>query len=133
MPVPERPKKRGRYVVLADVRGAVHGEHVALGQQKIQDAEDAFFHFAGIFGAADEDDFAGEVDQDEGGGAGAVAFGDGFEFRRGDDGELGHVLREFLLGRPQKELVNEESVPGVFGDDFDRQAVASVGAGEEVL
>ena len=52
--------------VLSDIRGAVHGEDVARGQQIIHYAEDGFFHFAGIFGAADQDDLAREIREDEG-------------------------------------------------------------------
>ncbi len=99
MPVPERPKKSAVTPSGAHVGRAVHGQHVALGDDEVHDAEDRFFHFAGIFGAADEDDLAREIGQDEGAGVGSVALRHGLEFRRGDDGELRHMRSQLLRHR----------------------------------
>src|SRR5579883_2382066 len=52
-------------VVSADIRGTMHWEHVALGQQKVHDAEDGFFYFSGVVSASDEHQLAGKVRQDE--------------------------------------------------------------------
>ncbi len=110
----------------------MHGEDVARGQEKIHDAEDGFFHLAGVLGSTNEDDFAGEVAEDEGSGASAVALGDGFEFRSGDYGEFGYVGGELAEFGADEELFDEERMPGVFADDGDRELVGGVGSGGEV-
>ena len=83
--------------------------------------------------AADEDDAAGEVGQDKGAGAGAVQLGNGLEGGRGDDGELGRVGVELIGRGADEELVDEQGVPGVLGDDADGQTVGRIGAAEEIL
>ena len=125
-------EEQRRLAVCADVRRAVHGEDVALRQQKIHHAEDGFLHFAGILGAADENDLAREVGEDEGRGAGAIAFGNGLKFRRGDDGELGSVRSQLLGSRPHKKLLHEQRVPGVLRHDGDRQPIVRIGARVQV-
>ena len=81
--------------VCADVGRAVHRQNLIvqrpLRQQEIHHAEDGFFHLAGVFCAADENDFASEIGEDKGRGAGAVALGDGLKLRGSDDGEIWRV------------------------------------------
>ena len=100
----------------------------------MQDGEHRFFDLPGIGGAADEDEFPGEIDDDEGLGLGAVQFRHRVEVRGADNGELRGVLRQFLLVFDLHEQVaGEEVLPGLGGDDADGQAVGRVGPGVAVL
>ena len=126
-------KEEGSYSVCAGVGGAVHGKYIAVGDDEIHHAEDGLLHFAGVLGAADQDDAACKVGQDEGLGVGSVALGNGLELRRGNDGELGRVCGELRGAGPNKELAHEKGVPGVLGDDADGQTVVRVGAAIKVL
>src|SRR5215471_12590731 len=58
-------KEQSRVSGLAGIGGAVHGENIALGQEEIHDAENRFLHFAGIFAAADDNEPAREIHNDE--------------------------------------------------------------------
>ena len=60
--------------------------------------------------------------------------GEAWNVGHGDDGELRHVLLHRVDGRRLEEHVaREEAVPGLLGDDPDRQAVLRIGAGVAVL
>ena len=125
-------EQRG-HAIGADVGRAVHGKHVALGQQEVHHAEDGLLHFAGIFRAADEHQLLAEVDQHEDFGVGAVALGIGLEAGRADDGELGLVGLQLFRGRANKQLPHKKVVPGVFVDHLDGQRVLRIGAAKQVL
>ncbi len=68
----EAEEERHVVAVAAVVGAAVHGEDALLRQQVVHHAEDALLDLAGVLGAADQHQALGEVDQDEGRGAGAV-------------------------------------------------------------
>ena len=85
------------------IRGAVHREDAARGQQVIHDRERRLLHLAGIAGAADQHDALFEIDDDAGLRVGAVLGGVRLEFRREQDRELGRH-RGLRRIRPDEKL-----------------------------
>ncbi len=118
-----------RHVVLVApvVAAAVHGKDVLLGQQVVHHREDALLDLARVLRPADERHPAAEVEDDEGGRAGAVGGGIGGAARRVDDREAGLEGRErrrILLA--DEHVLREEAVPRVFGDHAHRQPVSGI-------
>src|SRR6185437_13085586 len=111
----------------------MHRKNVAVWQQEVQNAEDRFFHLAGILCAADQNNAASKVHKDKCGGAGAIAFWNSLKLRRGDDGEFRYMSSEFLRGGTQEKLADEERMPCVFRNHLNRHAIAWVGPREEIL
>ena len=58
-------KKQRDFIVRPLVCRAVHRENTLFRQQIVQDGENGFFHFTGILCAADQNDLAGKIDDDE--------------------------------------------------------------------
>src|SRR5205807_4992967 len=133
LPCSGEAEKEGAYTVMAEVGRAVHGEHVALRQQKIHDAENRLLHLTGIGCAADQNSTAHEVQQDENFGVRAIALRIGFEFGCGDHGELGMMGSQLLRCRPQEELSDKQVVPGVLVDEADGEAIGGIGSAEKIL
>ncbi len=118
---------------VADVGRAMHRQHRLLGEQVVQNREDRLFHLPGVAGPADQDHPLGKIEHDEGAGPGPVHRRIGLKLggvidheRRGKPGQFGR--------RGSNEHVpDEERLPGVRGDEPDREPVGRVGATEEVL
>ena len=87
----------GGVPVLADVGGAVHGEHALLGQQVVHDGEDALLDLAAVLAAGDQDQLLLIVDHDGGLGVDAVTLGDALEAGSGNDGEIDLEVLQLLL------------------------------------
>ena len=116
-----------------DIGRAVHRHHALFGQVIIQRGENRLFHLAGILGAADQDDLAGEVDRDHVLRTHAVAFGIGLEARQIDDRQFRHeVLKLRRLGADQ-ERADEQRMPGELGIDAGRDPKTWIGAAMEIL
>ena len=111
----------------------MHRQHAPLGQQVVEDGEHRFLDLAGIGGAADQHLTLGEVEQDEGARIGPVDRGIGGEARRVDDGELGLVNLELAGPRRDQQVLGEQAMPGLLGDDAHGQAKGRVGAAEAIL
>src|SRR5690606_15694056 len=75
LPGARQAEEDGDVAGLPQVGGAVHGEGLVPGEQVVHYREDGLLDLAGVARAADEDLGAGEVQDDEGAGAGAMAFG----------------------------------------------------------
>ncbi len=91
LPVPDRPKK-----IAASPLGPTFAEQcigsTSLGRQHVVEiAEHRLLDLAGVFGAADQHQLLGEIDEDEGVGTDAVDLVLREEMRRVQDGEIGHV------------------------------------------
>ena len=111
----------------------MHRHHPLGRQDVIQDGEDRLLHLARIGGAADQDQFLGEIDRDHGL-AGRTMFGGvGIEAWQVDDGEFRIEISEVFDGGPDQELVHEQRMPGIFGDDANLDAVGKIGAAEQIL
>ena len=124
----------GHVAVVADVGGAMHGQHAFERQQEVEHGEDGLLDFAGVVRAADDGQALAEIEDDEGVGAGAVDHGRSQEARHGDHGEFRHVLLQLvLIADLQEHGAREEAVPGLLGDDADGQGVLGIGAGIAVL
>ena len=76
----------------ANIRGTVHEKNVAIRQQKIHYGENGFLHLSRILCAANQDNVAGEISDDEDAGPCAVAFRDGLKLGSDDYGELRHMI-----------------------------------------
>src|SRR5579863_5076967 len=109
---PRETEKQSADAIRTDIGRAVHGENIALGQQKIEHAKNGFFHLAGVTSAADEHHTRREINNDERFRAGAIAFRIGLKAGRGDDGELRMVRLQLVCAWPHKKLADEEIVPG---------------------
>jgi len=124
----------GGVALRPDIGGTVHRHDLLFHrQQVIEDGEDPLLDLAGIARAADDDHPAGEIDNDEGLGIGAVDRWEGVKVGHVDDGKPGCVVLQFLLRRIDEHVAGEQGVPGLLGDDPDRQPVLRVGAGKTVL
>ena len=116
-----------------DIGRAVHRHHALLRQQVVERGEHRLLHLAGIGGAADQHDHAGEVDGDHRLAQRAVAGRIGPKRRQVDDRHLGHEALELVRLRPDQQVADEQRMPGIFGDDARAQAVIAVGAADQIL
>jgi len=78
----------GGITLWPSIGGAVHGQDLLFYRQEIvENGKDRFLDFSGIAGAANDNHFAGKMDDDEGFGVGAVHGGDGVEVRHSAGGD----------------------------------------------
>ncbi len=113
--------------------GAVHGEMALQRHEVVHQGEDAFFHFAGVFGAKDDHFFFLKADID--GGLGGHAGGEsvGGELAGVVDGEVGLAeVGQFLLRGIDEHDLHEEGVVGPGANDADLDAVGRIPAGEGI-
>ncbi len=125
-------EEHGAVAVLADVGGAVHGEHALLGQHIVHDGEDGLLDLTGVLGTADDHLVGLVVHQDGGLGAGAVDLRDALEAGGGDDGVILVEVLQLLGGGAAQQLVDKEVLAGQLVDDAERLGVLGVGAGKAV-
>ncbi len=128
----EAEEDRG-VAVRADIGRAVHRHHAGRRQDVVEDREDRLLHLAGIFGAADQDQFLGEVDADHRFRTDAVLGRIGLEARQVDD----RIFRQegFQLGQfgAHQQGADEQAVPGELGNDAHVDAVRRLRAAEQIL
>jgi hypothetical protein len=110
----------------------VHGEDAAARQQIIQHRKDGLFDLAGVVGAADKDESAFEVEEDERLAVGAVGGRVGVHVASVNDGQARLEVVAFFGRRAQQQAAGEKSVPGLLADDAHRQPIARIGAGPGV-
>ncbi len=109
--------------------GAVHGEVAFLGHKEVHEGEDAFFHFARVFGAEDDHFFFLEADVDGGFGGHAGGEAVGGELSGVVDGEVGLAkVGEFFFRGGDEHDGHEEGVVGAGADDADLDSVLRVPA-----
>ena len=106
----------------------MHRHRVAQRKKIVHHREDRFLDLTRVPRAADENDPPFEIDEHEGARARAVALRIGVEKRRIDNGELRNEVGRRRLWRDEK-MMREQIMPGEFGVDADRNAIAFVGAG----
>jgi len=112
---------------------AMHRHHALAGQDVVEQGEDRFLVFAGVFRAANKDQLFREVERDHRFRAAAVAGRVGLEAGTVDDGEVWHIAVEFgALGAAQHVAV-EQRVPGQLGDHAHVEPVRRIGATVEIL
>ncbi|MHC2191464.1 hypothetical protein ACVJF1_004097 [Bradyrhizobium diazoefficiens] len=128
----EAEEDRG-IVLGADIGRAVHRHHAALGQIVVQRGEDRLLHLAGIVGAADQHDLAGEVDRDDVLRLAAMALRIGAEARHVDDGELGREGRQLDRLGADQQRADEQRMPGELSEHAGLDPVGRIGAAVEVL
>jgi hypothetical protein len=109
------------------------GMHALGGQIVIEDAEHRLLHFAGVGGAADQDQLLGEVDRDHRFRPAAMTLGIGAEARQVDDGEFGREATQRLGFGAHQQRPDEQAVPGEFGDDADVDAMFGLRSAEQIL
>ena len=105
----------------------MHREHVAQRHQIIHQREDGLLDLARVARAADQDQFAREVDEDERRGRGTVAGRFGIEERGVEHGELRREVID-AVGRIDEEVAREKALPRVLRHDAHGQAIARVGS-----
>ena len=110
----------------------MHGQHVPVGQQVVQDGENRLLDLTGIPGAADRHDPVGEIDQDGAVRRRAVELRLGLEARQVEDREVRLEAFELLAPRPQEHVPGKEIVPRSLGDDAHADAMRGIGAGPAV-
>ena len=126
-------EENGGVVLLADIHRAVHRHDLLRRQLVVEHGEDRLLHFARIGRAGNQHDLAGEVAGDHGLGAAAVTGRIGLEARQVDDGEFRREVLKLVHHRLDEQVLDEQRMPGIFGDHAGRQAVILVGAAEQVL
>ena len=111
----------------------MHRHHAERRQDPVHHAEDAFLDLAGVVAPGDQHCLARDIDHHADFALGAVGFGNRMKIGRLDDGpfrlEVGVVLGRGL----DEHVAGEQAVPGIFGNDPDRQAVGRVGAAIAIL
>ena len=132
LPVPERPKKKRRVPVRADIGGAVHRQNTLIGEHVIQHREDGLLDLAGVVGPADQNLALLEVDHDEGARGRPVLSRIGFHSRCVQHREFGLEDGQLLRCGPEEHVVGEQVVPRVLIHKPDVQNVIGIGAGTGV-
>ena len=127
-----KAEEQGGVAVSADVGGAVHREDVDFGQDIIHDREDALLDFARILRTGNQHDFLFIVDQDRRFAVSVVDFGDAFEARCRNDGEIGREVLELIGCRTDQKLVDEQVLRSKFVDDTETLGVFWIGTRETV-
>ena len=120
-------------VALGVVGRAVHRHDAFFGQHVVQKREDRLLVLARIFGAADQDQLAVEVQRDHRFRTTAVTLGVGVEGRAVDDGELGFELVQLVAIGATQQVTDEQVVPGQFRNHAHIQTVGRVGAAIQIL
>ena len=135
LPVPDRPKNSAESPCGPTLAEQCIGTTFSRRQIEIERGEHRLLHFAGIRGAADQHDLAGEIDRHHGVGAfaPAVPLGVGPERRQVDDGEFGDEFGELVALGADQQLPDEQRVPGVFGEHAGLDPVFRIGAAVEIL
>ena len=121
-----------RIAVRADIGRTMHRHHTLGRQQIVEDAEHALLHFAGIGGAADQDQLFGQVDRDHRFAAAAMARGIGAEAGQVDDRIFRRKPAQFFSARPHQQRADEQIVPGKFVDDAHIDAVLRLRPAKQV-
>jgi len=111
----------------------MHRHHRIERQQIVEQAEDGFLHFPGISGAADQDQFLGQVDRNHGFAARAVTRGIGLEAGQVDNRIFRNECRKFIGIWPHQHRADEKIVPRQFIDDPDIDAMFRLRAAEQIL
>ena len=117
----------------ADIRRAMHRQHVLGRQHVVQIAEHRLLDLAGVFGAADQHQLLGEIDEDEGVGPYAVDLVRREEMRRVQNGEIGHVAFQFLRLGADEHVAREQRMPRARRRHPHLQPVGRVGAAMQIL
>jgi len=110
----------------------VHGQHVLVGQQVVQDREHRLLDLARVPGAADRHDAVGEVHEHGAVRRRAVERWLGLEAWQVQDGEVGLEVGQFLDLRPQEHVAGEEIVPSRLRDHAHADTMLRIGAGPAV-
>ena len=100
-----------------------------VGQQVVQHAENALFHFAGVARAANQNHLLGEVEDGEVGLPGAVHGRVGLKAGGADDAKVGQPAGVGSGGGAQEHVVAEQVVPGLLVHDAQLELVVGVGTG----
>src|SRR5438105_8539776 len=107
--------------MLAYISGAVHRENVALGQEEIHDAENGFLHLTSVFSAANQDQLAGKVHDDEGFRAGAITLRIRQKIGSGNNRKLRLMPFQLFVGGANEQGTDKQIMPGILVDYPDRQ------------
>ncbi len=126
-------EEHGHIAVFAVVGGSVHGQDALRRQCPVQPGEDRLLHFAGIVGAADKNDLAGEVERNNGLGLAAVASRISLEGRQVDDGQVRNEAGQFRSIGANQQVADKQRVPCKFGDDPCLYPEGRIGAPIQVL
>ena len=93
----------------------MHRNNAAHWKNIVHDREHALLDFACVFGAADEDEFLGQVQGDERFVARSLFVLVGFERRDVDYSEVGCEVGKLVGCRADEEVASEKIRPGSFG------------------
>ena len=127
------PEEERGVALLADVRRAVHRQHVLLRHQVIHHREDRLLQLARVARAADEDHALGEAQHDEGARARAVALRIRLHLRRVQHREVGQEAGQIRRRRTQEHVPHELHVPRVRAHEAHGEPVRGIRARPEIL
>ena len=127
-----KAEEHGGLAIGSDIGRTVHRHHALGRKQEVQDPEHALLHLAGIAGAADQDQLLGEAYRDHRLSAAAVALGVCNEARQVDDCIFRDELVEIAGSRAHQHGVDEQRMPGEFGDYADVDPVVFLRPAEQV-
>ncbi len=116
-----------------DIGRAMHRQHVAVGQDIVEIAEDRFLDLARILRAGDQNHPFLKVHHDRAIGVHSVAFRMRLEVRCVQDREFRHEVGPFFGGRLAEHVTREKTVPRAFADHSDLELIGRIRTGDEVL
>ena len=130
------PEEDGDRALGGNVDRGVHGEDPLLRHQVVEDGEDGLLDLPGIARAANENQPAAEVEQDE-----VIGLEAQFPGRRLVEAEVGQAddvpsrleFRQFRVRGQDEHVAYEQRLPGGCAHEPDRDAVARVGPREHIL
>ena len=111
----------------------MHRHDALRRQEEVEQAEHRLLHFAGISGAADQDQLLFQIDRDHRLAAAAVTRRIGAEARQVDDRIFGHEAGQLAGFGPDQHRADEQVVPGKFVDHADADAMLGLRAAEQIL
>jgi hypothetical protein len=109
----------------------VHRQHAAERQHVVEDGEHRFLDLARVARPGDQDESLRKIERDRHVRFGPMPGGISPKTWRVDDGELGSMHVPLIVD--DEQIAGEETVPGAFGDDADRQAELGIRARMTVL
>ena len=126
-------EEHGGVALRTDIGAAMHRHHALGRQQIVEQAEHALLHFAGITGAADQDQFFAEIDRDHRFSARAMTRRVRLERGQIDHGIFGGETGQLVLGRAAQHRADEQIMPRKFVDHAHGHTMLGLRSAEQVL
>ena len=133
LPRTRKPEENANVAILANIRGTVHRQYVAIRQNVVQIAENRFLDLTGVLRAGNQHHAFLEIHHDGAIGIDAIALRIRLIIRRVQNRQFRNEVGSFLRARLTKHIAREKAVPWAFADHADLQLIGRIGTDHEVL